>query len=70
MIREGERIAEFLSLEDCKAFWRLKGDDYHMCGGISLPWAVRSKLSHEIGLGNPEQPPERVNDVDEEWEAE
>jgi hypothetical protein len=58
-----QRIAEFMSLDDCKAFWRRKGEDnYHICAGLLYPWAVRQKASHEIGLGNPAQPAERVND--------
>jgi hypothetical protein len=56
------RIAEFEESDDALRFARMKGADYCVCGGIHFAWAVRPKMAHEIGLGNPAQPAERVND--------
>ena len=60
------RIAEFEESDDALRFAKMKGADYTVCGGINMAFAVRAKMSHEIGAGNPEQPPERVNEA---WDA-
>lgn len=65
------RIAEFMWLEDAQDFHRMKGkDDYSICAGSHLAWAVMPKLVYPASLGNPFEPPEYVTrpyrDPDEE----
>lgn len=49
-----DRIAEFISPDDALLFARVKGSDFHVCGGINLPYAVRPKERHELATGREE----------------
>jgi hypothetical protein len=42
------RIAEFEESDDALRFCKLKGEDYTVCAGINLMWAVRPKSRREI----------------------
>lgn len=52
-----ERIAEFMQAEDARRFAKLKGDDYEVVGGISMPYAVMPKILYAAGFSQ-EEPPE------------
>lgn len=47
-----ERIAEFMNDDDAMAFRRLKGvDNYSVCGGIHMPWAVIPNIRYPVDAG-------------------
>ena len=53
------RIAEFLELDDAARFRKMKGaNDYDVCGGINLPWAVMPKQTYSTNFAT-DSPPER-----------
>lgn len=51
-----ERIAEFLESDDARRFAKMKGDDYTVCGGIHLPYAVMPKILYAGNFGQDEPP--------------
>lgn len=60
------RIAEFDESDDALRFCKLKGEDFTVCAGIHLMWAVRPKMRREMGMGHPEQPSDSYVDPDRE----
>lgn len=48
------RIAEFEESDDALDFAKRKGQDFTVCPGINMPWAVRYKERHELATGNSE----------------
>lgn len=60
------RIAEFDESDDALRFAKLKGEDYTVCAGMDRPWAVRTKMRREMGMGHPEQPSDYYVDPDRE----
>lgn len=64
-----ERIAEFESADDAWAFRNMKGkEDYEVCGGLHMMWAVMPKIRYATNLGRPDEPPESAVAWRDEYE--